>query len=228
MRHEPLQPFSSVSLSSSYGLDLSLTSLSFLKPRFLRNLRPLAGFLARAGVAANQVTIFALCGSLGVGLTLLMGVRLPVLFGLLPVWLAIRMVLSTIDGILAQEHGQKSRLGGFLNEAGDIVSDTALYAPFAFVKPFGPDWTTTIVVLLVASEFAGLAGPLVGGTRRCDGPFGKSDRAIAFGLVSAWIAAVGTLPAEAKYLFPIFALLLAVTIAMRLCYALAEGAVRPA
>lgn len=228
MRHERLRPLSSASLNASYGLDLSLTSLSSLKPRFQRNLRPLAGFLARAGVTANQVTIFALCGSLGVGLTLIMGAGLPMLFGLLPVWLAIRMALSTIDGILAQEHGQKSRLGAFLNEAGDIASEMSLYAPFAFVKPFGPDWTTIIVVLLVASEFAGLAGPLVGGTRRCDGPFGKSDRAIAFGLVGAWIAAVGTLPAEAKYLFPVFALLLAVTIAMRLCYALAEGSVRPA
>jgi CDP-diacylglycerol---glycerol-3-phosphate 3-phosphatidyltransferase len=115
-----------------------------------------------------------------------------------------------------------------LNEAGDIVSDAALYAPFALVEPFGPGWTAVVVLLLVASEFAGLAGPLLGGTRRCDGPFGKSDRAIAFGLVGAWIAAAGGLPAGAKYVFPIFAFLLATTIAMRLCRAIAEGAIRPA
>jgi CDP-diacylglycerol---glycerol-3-phosphate 3-phosphatidyltransferase len=228
MRHENLQSYSPACLGTPYGIDPSLTSLSFLKPRFQRILRQLVGRLAGAGVTANQVTIFALCGSLAVGLTLIIGVAHPMLFGLLPLWLAIRMALSTIDGMLAHEHGQKSRLGGFLNEAGDIISDAALYAPFAFVEPFGARWTIAVIVLLAASEVAGLTGPLIGGTRRCDGPFGKSDRAIAFGLLGAWIATAGTLPAEVKYLFPIFAFLLAATIAMRLCYALAEGAVRPA
>jgi CDP-diacylglycerol---glycerol-3-phosphate 3-phosphatidyltransferase len=104
MRHERLQSFESRTLGAAHSLDLSLTSLSFLKPRFQRTLRPVVGFLARAGVTANQVTIFALLGSLGVGLTLVMGAGRPVLFGLLPIWLAVRMALSTIDGMLAHEH----------------------------------------------------------------------------------------------------------------------------
>jgi CDP-diacylglycerol---glycerol-3-phosphate 3-phosphatidyltransferase len=228
MRHENRQSLSPVLLAAPYGIDPWLTSLPFLKPRFQRRLRHFVRHLAGAGVTANQVTIFALCGSLAVGLTLIIGVAHPVLFGLLPLWLSVRMALSTIDGMLAHEHGQKSRLGGFLNEAGDILSDVALYAPFAFIEPFGARWTIAVIVLLVASEAAGLTGPLIGGTRRCDGPFGKSDRAIAFGFLGSWIAAAGTLPTGARYLFPVFAFLLAVTIAMRLCCALAEGAVRPA
>ena len=46
------------------------------------------------------------------------------------------MALNAIDGMLAREFGQKSALGGYLNEIGDVVSDAALYAPFALVAPF--------------------------------------------------------------------------------------------
>ena len=46
------------------------------------------------------------------------------------------MALNAIDGMLAREFNQKSRLGGYLNEITDVVSDAALYLPFAFVAPF--------------------------------------------------------------------------------------------
>ena len=50
---------------------------------------------------------------------------------LLPAVLFVRMALNAIDGMLAREHGQKSALGAFLNELCDVVSDAALYLPFA-------------------------------------------------------------------------------------------------
>jgi len=48
------------------------------------------------------------------------------------------MALNAIDGMLAREFGQKSRLGACLNELCDVVSDATLYLPFAFVAPFHP------------------------------------------------------------------------------------------
>ena len=45
------------------------------------------------------------------------------------------MALNAVDGMLAREFNQKSRLGGYLNEITDAVSDAALYLPFAFVAP---------------------------------------------------------------------------------------------
>ena len=39
------------------------------------------------------------------------------------------MALNAIDGMLAREFNQKSRLGGYLNEITDVVSDAALYLP---------------------------------------------------------------------------------------------------
>ncbi len=43
---------------------------------------------------------------------------------LLPLCLFVRMALNAIDGMLAREHGQKSRLGAVLNEIGDVAADT--------------------------------------------------------------------------------------------------------
>ena len=86
-----------------------------------------------------------------------------------------------IEFLRAREFGQKSRLGAYLNELTDVVSDSALYLPFAFLPPFSLLSTGIVIVLAVLSEFAGVLGPVVGASRRYDGPMGKSDRAFVFG-----------------------------------------------
>lgn len=97
-----------------------------LKPRFQDLLRPVVAPLPRLGVTANVVTVAAACGSLLVGaLTAWLAEWRPI-FLLMPAWLLVRMALNAIDGMLAREFGQKSVLGGYLNEMGDVVSDTAL------------------------------------------------------------------------------------------------------
>ena len=73
------------------------------------------------------------------------------------------MALNAIDGMLAREHGQQSRLGALLNELGDVVSDAALYLPLAVVSGFDPRLVATIVVLAGLSE---LTGVLSRGSRR--------------------------------------------------------------
>ncbi len=60
------------------------------------------------------------------------------LFWLLPLVLFVRMALNAIDGMMAREFGQASKLGAYLNEIGDIVSDVALILPFTLVWPFEP------------------------------------------------------------------------------------------
>jgi CDP-diacylglycerol---glycerol-3-phosphate 3-phosphatidyltransferase len=89
--------------------------------------------------------------------------------------------------MLARDFGQKSRLGAYLNELGDVVSDAALYLPFALVPSIAPVPAILAVVLSMLTEVAGLLGLLVGASRRYDGPMGKSDRALAFGALGAWI-----------------------------------------
>jgi CDP-diacylglycerol---glycerol-3-phosphate 3-phosphatidyltransferase len=104
-----------------------------------------------------------------------------------------------------------------------VLSDAALIWPFAFVPPFEPEEIAVVIALAVLSELAGIAGPVLGASRRTDGPFGKTDRSLAFGVLGIWIAAGGTLPAQVAVLLLAFALLSVVTIGNRLRFAAAEA-----
>lgn len=184
-----------------------------LKPRFQGVLRPYAARLAAAGVTANQVTLAAALGSVLLGLILLFEGWIRPLFLLLPIWLFVRMALNAIDGMLAREFNQKSRLGAYLNELCDVVSDAALTLPFCFVPPFGPAWVILVVLLAMLSEYAGVMGPLVGAERRYDGPLGKSDRALVFGALGLWVGlSFLPMPSWLWFVMPVLAILLAVTI----------------
>ena len=159
-------------------------SIYDLKPAFQNCLRPACRLLARLGVTANQVTVAAvlLSVALGAALARFPGEPWPLL--LVPPGLLVRMGLNAIDGMLAREHGMQSRLGGVLNELGDVVSDAALYLPFALVPGVSPTLVVLVVVLAILSEMAGVVAVQIGASRRYDGPFGKSDRAFAFGLLA--------------------------------------------
>jgi CDP-diacylglycerol---glycerol-3-phosphate 3-phosphatidyltransferase len=201
---------------------LGATSLTFLKPRFKRFLLPISARLVRAGVVANQVTTVSIVGSLFMGGMLSSFHSNRALFGLLPVWLIVRMACATIDGTLAIDFGQKSLFGGILNEVGDVISDVVLLLPLAFVGPFTPVSVGAIVVLTVASEVAGMLGPMIGGSRRVDGPMGKADRGIALGVLGLCIWH-GELPSVVAWLALPFGCLLAITSLNRLYFAWTEG-----
>jgi CDP-diacylglycerol--glycerol-3-phosphate 3-phosphatidyltransferase len=170
-----------------------LPTIYDLKPRFQARLRPLADRLASGGVTANGVTLAALALSLahGAWLALAPDSRLP--FLLLPVTLASRMALNAIDGMMAREHGMKSAAGAVLNELGDVISDAALYLPFALVAGVNAPLVVLVVIFAIIGEMAGALGPVLGGMRRYDGPLGKSDRAFAFGLL-AFLIGIGLAP----------------------------------
>ena len=111
-------------------------SIYQLKPRFQALLRPAVARLHAAGVTANQVTIFACALSVAIGLWLYFARPSVIAFALIPLWMLLRMALNAVDGMLAREFNQKSKLGAFLNELTDVISDAALYLPFAIVAPF--------------------------------------------------------------------------------------------
>jgi len=193
-----------------------------LKPRFQALLRPLASGLARSGVSANQVTVAAMLASIAVGAFVAYAQPATWPFLLLPAWCLVRMACNAIDGMLAREFGHKSALGAYLNELADVVSDAALYLPFALVPPFGP-WSIGAVVLLsCVSEMAGAIGPLAGATRRYDGPMGKSDRALVFGALGLYIGLGGALPPAAAWAMLALALLIACNIVNRVRHGVAE------
>ena len=202
-------------------------SIYELKPRFQALLRPLVVRLHAAGVTANQVTLAACVISVALGLWLFFAAPHVGYFALIPLWMFLRMAFNAIDGMLAREHGQQSALGAFLNELTDVLSDAALYLPFALVAPFHPFWVGTVVVLAGLSEFTGALGPTVGASRRYDGPLGKSDRAFVFGALGLYVALGWPLPVWAGWLMPLLAALVAWTIVNRIRRALAEAGARP-
>ena len=199
-------------------------SIYQLKPRFQALLRPLVQRLAQAGVTANQVTVLACAVSVALGLSLYAAAAPAWTYGLIPLWMLLRMALNAVDGMLAREHGQQTALGAFLNELTDVVSDAALYLPFALVAPFSGLWVGVVIVLAGLSEFAGALGPTVGASRRYDGPLGKSDRAFVFGALGLYVALGGPLPGWSSALMPLLAALIAWTTVRRIRQALIEVA----
>ena len=198
-------------------------SIYGLKPRFQALLRPLVKRLSEAGVTANQVTVLACAVSIALGAFLCFRPD-PALFLLVPAWFFARMALNAIDGMLAREFGQASRLGAYLNELTDVVSDAALYLPFAFLPGSSLGLVALVAGLAMVSEMAGVLGVLVGATRRYDGPMGKSDRAFVFGLLGL-LAGLGVpLAAAMPWALAATAVLVALTIFNRIRQGLAESA----
>jgi len=186
-------------------------SIYELKPKFQNLLCPLVKRLYNVGITANQVTLTACILSILLGVLLTKFADISALFFLLPIWMFLRMALNAIDGMLAREFNQKTPLGGYLNEATDVVSDTALYLPFAFVAPFGWGVISLVIFLAFMSEFLGVLGQVHGSGRRYDGPMGKSDRAFVFGLMGTMYAVFGQLPAWFSWVLYAVALLLVLT-----------------
>ena len=170
-------------------------SIYALKGRFQDLLRPAVGGLYRLGVSANAVTVAAALVSLLVAA----GVACwapgqPLLYLALPLWMLLRMALNAVDGMLAREFGQQSRLGAYLNELCDVIADAALYLSLLSVPGVHAEALWLLAWSAALSEYAGVLGPMVGAGRRYDGPMGKSDRAFVFGALALWYALAGSLP----------------------------------
>lgn len=168
-----------------------MPSVYDLKPKFQNLLRPLVKLLARIGATANMVTMSAMLGSIVYGIWIYQPSNNrspnPYPFLFLGLFLFIRMALNAIDGMLAREHNQQSLFGAYLNEVGDVVSDAALYLPFLDLIDQGLGWVI-MIGLCCLTEFVGLQGKTIGASRRYDGPFGKSDRAVFFGILGLFTA----------------------------------------
>lgn len=204
-----------------------MPSIYDLKPAFQNLLRPVVRAMAEAGVTANQVTLAAMALSFVTGAVIAWQPAQTGLLLLLPLVMFLRMALNAVDGMLAREFNQKSRLGAVLNELCDVLSDAALYLPLALVAGFadnhGAALIVAIVLLATVSEMTGVLMQTLGASRRYDGPMGKSDRAFIFGALGL---AVGVGVPTGLWLTGVLAavaLLLVFTIVNRAQRGLSEG-----
>jgi len=197
-------------------------SIYGLKPQFQALLRPLTSVLFRLGVTANQVTVAACVASVAIGVLLWVLPSRTELFLLIPIWFFLRMAFNAVDGMLAREFDQASALGAYLNELTDVVSDAALYVPFALLSGSNVGLVGSIIVLAIISEMAGVLGATIGASRRYDGPMGKSDRAFVFGLIGLLVGSGLPVDGLLNWVWAAMVLLLALTILNRIRAGLAE------
>jgi CDP-diacylglycerol---glycerol-3-phosphate 3-phosphatidyltransferase len=199
-----------------------MASLYDWKPAFQDRLRPYAEQLHETGITPNQVTLAALALAAFEGALLLTwpGAWFPLL--MLPLVLFVRLALNAIDGMIAREHGQATKSGKVLNELGDVLADAFLYLPLMAV-PGAPEALIALAVLAgIAAEFTGVIAEAMGAGRRYDGPFGKSERAVAFGAAGLLLG----LGANAGWWFDLL-MLLVIVLSARTAWNRAEAAVRP-
>ncbi|MCW8857066.1 MAG: CDP-alcohol phosphatidyltransferase family protein [Kangiella sp.] len=166
-----------------------MISVYQLKPKFQQLLRPLVNGLARKGVTANEVTVVAMLMSVITGVAIIISNSIMALLAL-PVILLIRMALNAIDGMLAREHQQQSKLGAFLNEIGDVISDLFLIIPLIIIPELSLWLLAGFAFTALLTEFSGILGIMVGTERQYQGPMGKSDRALLIGLVGLLVPLV--------------------------------------
>lgn len=200
-----------------------MPSIYQLKPRFQNLLRPVVQRLFDNGTSANQVTLSAAVISLLVGAVVATFAGHAWVFVIIPLWMILRMALNAIDGMLAREFGQQSKLGAYLNELCEIVADSALILPFALLPEVSLLVVLLVTLLALFSEYAGVLGPMVGASRRYDGPMGKSDRAFVLGVIATGVA-FGLINVQwINGLFGLMALLLLLTLVNRVRKGLKEA-----
>lgn len=187
-----------------------MPSIYSIKPAFQNFLRPLTVKLAAFGTTANQVTLSALVLSLLTGVILVFCRPQTGIYVIVPVVMLVRMALNAIDGMLAREHGMINPLGAVLNELCDVVSDAALYLPFALLPEINLWIVVILVIAAIISEMTGVIAVQIGASRRYDGPMGKSDRAFVFGAIAL---ALGLGMPAGSWLNELFGIVLILTIA---------------
>lgn len=165
-----------------------MISIYDLKPKFQKLLRPITIYLYNHSVTANQVTISACLISILISTVAILVLPNVKILWLIPFWMLIRMALNAIDGMLARDFHQQSNLGAYLNEMSDVIADSALFLIFIWVEGIHFGMIIACIFLSLLSEYAGVMGPLIGASRRYDGPMGKSDRAFVFGTLSLLLA----------------------------------------
>lgn len=107
-----------------------------------------------------------------------------------------------------------------------MISDAALYLPFAFVAGSNLWLIVVMILLAMLSEFAGVLGIMIGASRRYDGPMGKSDRAIVFGVMGLLVGLAIPVAGFADWVWCAVAALTMLTVVNRVRRALAERDIR--
>lgn len=102
--------------------------------------------------------------------------------------IACRMIVNTLDGLVAEEFNKTSRLGAYLNRLPGEFTD--LFIVLGLWPHGNLPWVLALVVLTSWVQIFGLLGLVAGGKIQSVGPCGQTDR-LAILAISSGIAAYG-------------------------------------
>ena len=200
-----------------------MISVYKLKPKFQKLLQPLLLLLKRMGVAPNHITVFTIIFSIIIGYILFLGIQDRFWFLIVALGLLLRMMLNALDGMMAKQFNLQSKLGEILNEIGDVISDIAIYFPFIYFDSIKSEYVIIFIFLSIINEFCGVLAKLISGTRRYDGPMGKSDRAFLVGVICIIIYFTDSILIYLDYVFIISIFLMLMSSYLRLTKSLKNG-----
>ena len=197
-----------------------MISIYKLKPKFQKLLQPLLLFLKRMGFSPNHITVFTIFFSLLIGYILFLGINNSFWFIIVALGLLIRMMLNALDGMMANQFNLQSKLGEILNEIGDVISDIAIYFPFLYFEAIKSEYVILFIFLSIINEFCGVLAKLISGSRRYDGPMGKSDRAFLVGIICIVLFFTDSILKYLDYVFIIAIFLILISSYFRITKAL--------
>ena len=197
-----------------------MISIYKLKPKFQKLLQPLLLLLKRIGVSPNHITVFTIFFSLLIGYILFLGINNSFWFIIVALGLLIRMMLNALDGMMANQFNLQSKLGEILNEIGDVISDIAIYFPFLYFEAIKSEYVILFIFLSIINEFSGVLAKLISGSRRYDGPMGKSDRAFLVGIICIVLFFTDSILKYLDYVFIIAIFLILISSYFRITKAL--------
>lgn len=192
-----------------------MISIYKIKPQFQALLVPILEQMHKKGIQPNTITWMAILLSMTCGLFCWMHpIRISLI--ILPIALLIRMALNALDGMMARTYKLQSKGGEMLNEIGDVFSDFVMFAPLYWLFQAELYSFVAFLFLSILNELTGIMGKIVSGTRRYDGPMGKSDRALIIGLASIILCCSVRLLPYMQNLFYILDVLLIVSTFIRI------------
>lgn len=193
-----------------------MISVYKIKPAFQKLLQPLLAGLYKLGITANQITVFAVLFSIGLGCLIWFHAHHSYFLVLVAIGVFLRMVLNALDGMMAKQYNMQSKLGEVLNELGDVISDLVIIIPLIMIPYAHPLIIFLFAILAVINEYAGVLGKALGGQRRYEGPMGKSDRALVIGLFCLLAFFIPKIFVYVNWIFGIASALVALSTFVRL------------
>ena len=192
-----------------------MISVYKIKPKFQQLLKPVLNMFYKVGFTANAITWMAILLSAAIGVAFWFFPNGHMLW-IFPIGLLVRMVLNALDGMMAKTYNMTSVSGEMLNELGDVVSDAVMFFPLIKLTGVNFWWVLAFIFLSTLNEFIGVLTKAATGTRRYDGPMGKSDRALVLGVTCLLFFFFPQISVAFNYIFAGMGVLLLLSSAVRI------------